>query len=84
MRFATIAFTALYSALALAAPAPEAAADGAAIVERAILEGRACQDGKYRCGGNNPEVCQFGIWMLAARCGSGQKCVVANGAPYCV
>ena len=82
MQFSTIFLAAIYSVAALAAPSP--VADATAEVERAILERRACRDGTYRCGGNNPEVCQFGIWMLAARCGGGQKCVIANGAPYCL
>jgi hypothetical protein len=83
MQFSTIILAAFYS-LALAAPAPAAEADASAAVEAAIAARQACRDGTYRCGGNNPEVCQFGIWMLAARCGGGQKCVIANGAPYCL
>jgi hypothetical protein len=80
MQFSTIILAALAS-VAIAAPAPAADAE----IERAILEARACRDATYSCQNNVPSVCQFGIWMVAARCGSNQKCVQAStGGVYCI
>lgn len=92
MRFTAVVMTMLFT-LALAAPAPSAFDDALKIREpepeaeadpEALLETRACQAGKYRCHNNNAQVCNLGIWMLAAKCNNNQKCVKSNGAAYCI
>lgn len=82
MQFSTIFVSALLSAVALAAPAPEAKNT---FTDAEIMARAACRDGTYACIDNTPKVCQFGIWMVAAVCGKGQTCVQTSvGGTYCI
>ncbi|CAJ2500044.1 Uu.00g028970.m01.CDS01 [Anthostomella pinea] len=47
----------------------------------------ACTDGTYQCynpdsGTATVQVCEVGKWVLAAYCGTGQKCVVDSVGGY--
>jgi hypothetical protein len=78
MQYSTIVLAA-FTAFVAASPAPSP------VIDVARAEPTACApENSFRCFNNNPQVCGQGIWQLAAKCASNQKCVLFQGSPFCI